>query len=141
MVQVRVRVAGRVELTCKKRRSSHRSTHFCFRSKKGVQVGSGQKIPTHFSMYWRKKNFNKIFINMYVWVWMNHMNKKLKIIGWDRASWNSCHEFKIEKTNAFVSGLRLGWFGSSLHPPELWPNKNRVWQEGNWPNPNIWVLG
>ena len=141
MVQVRVRVAGRVELTCKKRRSSHRSTHFCFRSKKGVQVGSGQKIPTHFSMYWRKKKFNKIFINMYVWVWMNHMNKRLKIIGWDRASWNSCHEFKIEKTNAFVSGLRLGWFRSSLHPPELWPNTNRVWQEGNWPNPNIRVLG
>ena len=141
MVQVRVRVVGWVELTCKKCRSSHGSTRFCFRSKKRVRVGSGQKVPTHFSMYWRKKKFNKIFINMYVWVWMNHMNKRLKIIGWDRASWNSCHEFKIEKTNAFMSGLRLGWFRSSLHPPELWPNTNRVWQEGNWPNPNIQVLG
>ena len=141
MVQVRVQVADQVELTCKKHRSSHGSTHVCFGSKKGVWVGLGQKIPTHFSMYWRKKKFNKIFINMYVWVWMNHMNKRLKIIGWDRASWNSCHEFKIEKTNAFASRLRSGWFRSSLHPPKLWPNKNRVWQEGNWPNPNIQVLG
>ena len=135
-----VRVAGWVKFTRKKHRSSHRSTCFCFRSKKWVRVGLGQNFLTRFSMYWNN-NFNKIFINMYVWVWMNHMNKRLKIIGWDRASWNSCHEFKIEKTNAFASRLRSGWFGSSLHPPKLWPNKNWVWQEGNWPNPNIRVLG
>ena len=113
---------------------------FASGQKKGFRLGRVKKFQPIFPCT-EKKKFNKIFINMYVWVWMNHMNKKLKIIGWDRASWNSCHEFKIEKTNAFVSGLRLGWFRSSLHPPELWPNKNRVWQEGNWPNPNIQVLG
>ena len=74
-----VRVAGWVKFTRKKHRSSHRSTCFCFRSKKWVRVGLGQNFLTRFAMYWNN-NFNKIFINMYVWVWMNRMNKRLKII-------------------------------------------------------------